>query len=103
MTTIHPLYKLLAELDELDAKRSPGPWWQRSWMCETKPPGAGQELAKMLCFFEDEGEPRFWAYDTDGEFIVKLENAWPLIRDELRKSLGIERDDAALTTGERQP
>lgn len=92
---INPLYKMLKELDELDAKRSPGPWWQRSWMTETAPPGAKTELASMLCFFSDEGEPRFWNYDTDGQFIVKLENAWPMIREVLADAFG-----APLTTRE---
>lgn len=85
--TINPLYKLLKELDELDAKRSPGPWWQKSWLCTSAPPGANKELSEMLCFFADEGEPRFWNYEGDGQFIVKLENGWPLIREELRNAL----------------
>lgn len=84
---VNPLYKILQELDELDAKRKPGPWWQKSWMCESCPPGAKTELSEMLCFFDDEGHPRFWDYMNDGQFIVKLENAWPLIREFLKQTL----------------
>ena len=85
---INPLYLMLKELDELDAKRTPGPWWQKSWMTQTQPPGAKTELSDLLCYFDDEDAPRFWNYHEDGLFVVKLENAWPLIREELRKSLG---------------
>ena len=88
--SISPLFQILKELDALDIKRSPGPWWQKSWMCESAPPGAKTELGDLLCAFDDEGKPRFWDYVNDGQFVVKLENAWPLIRAELRKSLGID-------------
>ncbi len=109
---VNPLYMLLAELDALDAKRSPGPWWQRSWMTDAAPPGAKTELSHMLCFFADEGEPRFWDYINDGMFIVKLENAWPLIREELCKALALppeqqgrlpSSDESADVSGGDQP
>lgn len=71
---------------ELADAATEGPWWQRSHLtpeppdvphCDKCGNGAPRELSDLLCYFEDEGEPRFWSYDTDGVFVAASRAAVP--------------------------
>lgn len=73
----------LEDLDDLESREreaSLAPWYQASWKNKDKEM-SGTEMSKLLCHFHDEGEPRFWEWEKNGEFVAALRNAAPeLIR-----------------------
>lgn len=69
----------LEEIEARAEKATPGPWWQKSWKQQT---GEGTELSDLLCYFEDEGQPRFWDWENTGEFVAHARADIPrLIRE----------------------
>lgn len=66
----------LAAMAERERAATPGPWWQKSHRTPTAPHPDARELSSLLCYFPDEGEPRVWCWDTDGEFIVHARNEY---------------------------
>jgi hypothetical protein len=62
----------------MEAAATPAPWYQASWKTEGQSP-EGTELSRLLCFFNDEGSPRFWNWEDDGEFVAAMRNAFPAL------------------------
>ena len=62
----------LDRLASMEAKATISPWFQASWKNDMR--GNGTELSQLLCFFDDEGEPRFWDYENNGEFVAEIRN-----------------------------
>lgn len=58
------------ELRRLALAAKPGPWWQKSHECPTAPSPDATELSSLLCFFADEGEPRFWDWINNGKYVA---------------------------------
>jgi hypothetical protein len=71
--------------EQLDAirerceKASPGPWWQASHRTKCAPTQDARELSTLLCHFQDEDAPRFWRWDTDGEFVAAARSDIPAL------------------------
>lgn len=81
----------IAEWKRLEAGATRGPWWQRSHDTPNPPTPEATELSKLLCFFNDEGEPRFWDWMHDGAFVVAAREAVPELIAEVER-LQAERD-----------
>lgn len=79
----------LAAIEARAAAATPGPWWQKS---HETPTGDGVELSRLLCYFEDEGDPRFWTWSTDGVFVAHARTDVPALLAEVRR-LRSERDE----------
>lgn len=45
----------------------------------------GRSVDSLLCFFDDEGAPRFWHHDTDGEFVAHAREDIPALCAEIRR------------------
>lgn len=89
------LPRILALADEalgLAEKATPGPWHQGSWKTPAELPAGSRELSSLLCFFEDEGEPRFWCWDTDGEFVARARTLLPALAAAVKILAQIQED-----------
>jgi hypothetical protein len=73
----------LAEIEERCKGISRGPWWQKSWKQETHPDPNALELSQLLCYLDDEGVPRFWNWNTDGEFVAHAREDIPFLLGEV--------------------
>jgi len=38
-------------------------------------------LSSLLCYFDDEGSPRFWNWQADGKLVAAARNALPALLD----------------------
>lgn len=98
----YDLERLEALLKEALLDNGAGPWYEEGAHLPRCPAcSAVSENPKalpvgaMLCYFPDEGEPRFWNYDVDGCLWATTRNALPSMLSDLRL-LKEARDSGAL-------
>lgn len=66
-------------------KATKGPWYQGSHAQPEPPTPDAVELSRLLCCFEDEGEPRFWDWEGDGEFVANAREDLPWALERIEK------------------